>query len=114
MSIFYHVTEREIASVIMDEGFAGDWGDAGFGVYFWGTLESARLYVDKSGWDGGLTDPVILEISDSSGQIERIVPHPEWSGDYSDVYCVLFNSENEEERWVPDAIHLVDNTRLSL
>lgn len=102
MPTFFHVTSRENAQAILEEGFEGDHGDVGFGVYLWGTRSSAERYAGSGGWDGSLSEPVIIEVEDHS--IRKVVPHPTWDQTvYQDVYWRAMD-DSDDSRWVPDTM----------
>jgi hypothetical protein len=96
--LFYHVTSRAAAEEILAKGFEGGWGDVGLGVYLFGSLTSAENYADKGGWDGGLTEPVIIAVH--SGDPEKVIPEPSWPNpeDYADVWWVELD---EGQTWKP-------------
>jgi len=97
---FYHVTESDAAADILKNGFAGGWGDAGYGVYLYGTPYSAEEYAARGGWDGELKDPVAIEVK---GDDIRKVPilDPSWDPhDYEDMYMHPMG-ESDDERWKP-------------
>lgn len=83
----YHVTSRQAAAAIANEGFHGDWGDVGFGVYLYDDLDSAAIYASSGGWDGSLEDAVILALEADPMEIEGIIPDPHWPNpeDYEHV-----------------------------
>lgn len=104
----FHVTDREAAIAILEDGFQGGWGDVGFGVYFWMGLEAARTYAAKGGWDGQLKDPVILEVSDPGlRQIDPFDIHPDWDAElYRSMLWKPMDEDAEEVAWKPLAIRL--------
>jgi hypothetical protein len=108
---YYHVTEREDAAPILATGFLGGWGDVGFGVYFHGTLERALDYASKGGWDGRLTDPVVIEIRDS--RLVRVEPHADWeASQYEDMFWFELNEadeDQEEELFKPAFMRVLEN-----
>ena len=106
---FYHVTEQENAPDILAEGFYPGWGDVGYGVYFYGTLESAKAYARRGGWDRSLKHPVILAVSDP--RIRKIEEHeldPGWDRLlYTDMY-VLDADEADDGPVVPRSVQIVN------
>ncbi|MBW3243495.1 hypothetical protein KUV57_12550 [Epibacterium sp. DP7N7-1] len=85
---YYHVTSPENASDIQSIGFLGGWGDDGFGVYLFDGLHHAADYALNGGWDGALTEAVIIEIRVDPAELDEIHPDPGWPNpeDYADVY----------------------------
>ena len=89
---YYHVTTREAADDILANGFLPGWGDVGFGVYFYGSPESARAYAARGGWDKSLLGEhtVILGVEDA--RIRKILNHEldaAWDkSKYSDMYVL--------------------------
>ena len=106
---FYHVTEREYADDIVNNGFMGGWGDVGFGVYFYGTPYSAIDYAKENGWDGSLADPVIIGVKDPKIQkISGFDLHPSWDPEkYADMFWYSMDEEDEERRWRPQEIRIL-------
>jgi hypothetical protein len=95
---FYHVTDREHARDIIENGFLGGWGDVGFGVYLYDNMSEASAYAERGGWDEGLVDPVILEVSTTD--VEKVIPHPDWDeGKYFNMY---WHEMEEDDRWRPE------------
>lgn len=109
--LFYHVTEREHADAILREGFRGGWGDLGFGVYFYGSLDRAEDYLAEGGWDGELKDPVILVVSDDSVvEITEWDLDPAWEPEkYEDMHWRPMDPDTEEA-WKPASLALVEDT----
>lgn len=104
MQTVYHVTSRPNAERILAEGFAGGWGDVGFGVYFYGDFQNALSYLDQGGWDGEL-DPdsaVIVAAEVDEADIDYVIVDPEWPNpeDYDDVVWHPMDDENDA-RWKP-------------
>lgn len=95
---FFHVTEAENVPDILASGFVAGWGDVGFGVYFYGTYESARAYARKGGWDKKLRHPALLVVRDP--RIRKIALHEihgSWDASkYADMY-VLDGDEDDED-----------------
>lgn len=85
---YYHVTSPENAKNIQEIGFQGGWGDDGYGVYLFDGLHLAANYAMKGGWDGELTEAVIIEIRVDPAELDEIYPDPGWPNpeDYVDVY----------------------------
>lgn len=104
---YYHATEREHASDIMQHGFIGGWGDVGFGVYFYGTIYQTRDYAAEGGWDGKLEDPVILAVTDS--EIDHVTDlDPSWDATrYTDMHWHPMDDHAEDGRWKPAKIEVV-------
>jgi hypothetical protein len=103
---FYHVTEHEHATEIMQNGFIGGWGDVGFGVYFYGTLYSANDYAAEGGWDNELENPVILAVNDPA--IEKIVDlDPSWDAErYADMYWHPMDPDTDRS-WKPAKVEII-------
>ena len=95
---FFHVTEAENVPDILASGFLPGWGDVGFGVYFYGTYESARAYARKGGWDKKLRHPALLVVRDPRiRKIESYEIHGSWDASkYADMY-VFDGDENNED-----------------
>ena len=107
----YHVTERKSAKAILADGFLPGHGDVGFGVYFYGSLASARAYAGRGGWDGDLKDPVIL-MSDDPGIVE-IPSHlldPSWNPEtYADMLWRESDEDTESDApWRPATLAMAD------
>lgn len=102
-TVGYHVTDRAAAEEILRDGFYGDWGDVGFGVYFWMGRERAEAYAKKGGWDGRLNDPVILQVQDPDLQpIDPSDVHPDWDADlYAAMLWKPMDADNEDNPWRP-------------
>ncbi len=104
MQTFYHVTSHDIAQSILNDGFLGGWGDAGFGVYFWDNLQSALEYADQGGWDGELdpAEAVIVMVDVDQLELENIVPDRDWPNpqDYVGVFWKRMD-ENLNSTWTP-------------
>lgn len=105
--VYYHVTERDYAQDIIQNGFLGGWGDVGFGVYLYGNMGETKSYAEVGGWDNGLEDPVILAVSDAS-----IVPvtdlDPSWdAAKYADMHWRPMDEDDEDQRWKPQHVSLV-------
>ena len=105
----FHITNRSVAKTILKEGFLGGWGDLGYGVYFYGTIHSARKYAASGGWDHELKNPVIIEVNDP--EIEKITESdldPSWEPEkYSDMYWHPVEDESDEYRWKPEHMWIV-------
>ena len=99
----WHVTGPEAAEAILDEGFAGGWGDDGFGVYLFSSLPAARVYAAEGGWDAGLEAPVLLEVEAEADEVCPILPDPAWPNpeDYVHVLVHPMDPDAEEARWSP-------------
>ena len=111
MKAYYHVTDRDNAHAILLEGFLPDYGDVGFGVYFYGGLNSARLYAEKGGWDKRLADPAILRVwHPGIRPLYSDEIHPDWPNpeDYLDMFFWEGDEDNEEELLVPEYIEVVE------
>ena len=106
----FHVTERESAALILEEGFLGGWGDVGFGVYFWTDETVCRAYAKHGGWDGLLTDPVILVVEDASLRpIEACDIHQDWDPKpYMSMLWRPLDEDDPETFWRPDRMDLLD------
>jgi hypothetical protein len=101
--LLYHVTDLATAKVIMKEGFAGGWGDAGFGIYFFDNEDDALDYGDRGGWDGSLKNYAILEVHDDRFKAEHVRPDPAWPNpeDYETVLWVAPDPDDSNMRWRP-------------
>jgi|AACY02.16.fsa_nt_gi hypothetical protein len=96
----FHVTERESALRILEEGFLGGWGDVGFGVYFWTDETVCRAYAKHGGWDGLIEDPVVLVVEDPG--LQPINPwdiHPDW--DPKPYLSMLWRPMDEDDPDTP-------------
>lgn len=120
MSTFYHVTSKANVAGILKDGLLPDWGDWGYGVYLWSSLKWAKQYAKRSGWDGSLKDPVILEVQTSGaiqGEIEQswkedsdvekyehiwFVPVDEDEDDPIDAKITALNSTTKDIKANPD------------
>ena len=108
---YYHVTDRETAATIMDEGFWPEWGDIGLGAYFFGTLGAAESYAQKGGWDKSLKDPVILQVQDPA--IRPVYDYeisPEWPNpeDYKNIFFWEGDEDSPDDRLVPQSLEIVE------
>lgn len=103
MQKVWHVTDASTANIILREGFMGSWGDCGFGVYLWTDPMMVKSYVRKGGWDGSLTDPVIIEVEAPMSELQRCEVHSEWENAQKYDYVVWYEMETEDydERWEP-------------
>lgn len=106
----FHVTERETAALILEQGFLGGWGDIGFGVYLWTDEAVARAYAESGGWDGCLEDPVLLLVED-----ETLLPispwelHPDWDPKpYMSMLWRPMDEDDPDATWRPDRLQLLD------
>ena len=106
----YHVTERESAVRILEEGFLGGWGDVGFGVYFWTDETVCRAYAKHGGWDGLIEDPVVLVVEDPA--LQPINPwdiHPDWDPKpYLSMLWRPMEEDDPDNPWRPETLHLLD------
>lgn len=88
---YYHTTAPENVPSIIDDGFDGTWGDAGFGLYLYDDFSEALSYGRRGGWDGSLSSFVVLgvEFGDEVSP-EWVEPHHEWDNpeDYQHVFWV--------------------------
>lgn len=103
----FHVTEEATAKKILAEGYAGGWGDVGYGVYFYNNLDDAVEYARRGGWDGQLARPAVIESSVPYDRFQKVEPHPEWPNpeDYETVRYAPMDEDNETDRLlVPSAI----------
>jgi hypothetical protein len=100
---YYHVTSAAAARDILKGGFEGGWGDDGFGVYLFGTLDSALEYAQAGGWDKSLKNPVIIEVLQGGPLVYRITVNSEWPNpeDYEDVFVFYMNADDDNARWRP-------------
>lgn len=112
MSRAFHVTERETAALILEEGFLGGWGDVGFGVYFWTNETACRAYAKHGGWDGLQTDPVILEVIDPSLiPMDLSALPPGWNKElYASMLWRPLDEEDTERPWRPEGLRLLDTS----
>lgn len=89
---YYHVTSREAADDILANGFLPGWGDVGFGIYFYGSPESARAYAVRGGWDKSLLGEHVVILSVEDVRIRKILNHEldaAWDkSKYSDMYVL--------------------------
>ena len=106
----FHVTERESAALILEEGFLGGWGDVGFGVYLWTDETVARAYAKNGGWDGLIEDPVILVVEDPG--LQPINPwdiHPDWDPKpYMSMLWRPLDEDDPETFWRPERMDPLD------
>lgn len=102
----FHVTEAATAQIILAEGFAGGWGDAGFAVYFYDNLPDAVNYAKQGGWDGELERPVVLEACVPFERYQTVEPDPGWPNpeDYVNVRYVPLDDRKDERLDVPREI----------
>jgi hypothetical protein len=96
----FHATSKAAAASILREGFAGGWGDAGFGVYFFDNLPDAVDYARRGGWDGELRSLVVIEACVDRGLVQRIEPDPGWPNpeDYETVRYVEMDDDDKKAR----------------
>jgi hypothetical protein len=100
----FHVTHRETAQIIMEEGLAGGWGDDGYGVYLFNDLGAACAYRDTGGWDGGEPrDLVIIMVRPAAEDIEDIEINASWPNpeDYEHVVLHRLHDASDDDRWRP-------------
>ena len=106
---YYHVTTREAADDILANGFLPGWGDVGFGVYFYGSPESARAYAARGGWDRSLLDEHVVILGVEDARIRQILSHEldaAWDkSKYSDMY-VLDVDEDDDGHLKVDRVSL--------
>ena len=114
---YYHVTTREAADDILANGFLPGWGDVGFGVYFYGSPESARAYAARGGWDKSLLGEhaVILGVEDA--RIRKILNHEldaAWDkSKYSDMYVLDVDEADDGHLKVDRASLYLDLGRIT-
>lgn len=108
----FHVTERENALSILEIGFLGGWGDVGFGVYFWTNETVCRAYAKHGGWDGLMTDPVVLEVIDPSLIPMDLSALPSgWDKElYASMLWRPLDEEDTERPWRPEVLRLLDTS----
>ncbi|MEP3669955.1 MAG: hypothetical protein ABJN42_24865 [Roseibium sp.] len=106
MPSFFHVTSRENAQAILEDGFSGGWGDNGFGVYLYDNPSDAEGYADDNGWDGELDDPVILKVTCEYEDLHDIEVQPDWPNpeDYDAVSWYPMDPDKPEELWKPEML----------
>lgn len=108
----WHVTHKDNTDAILKDGFEANWGDDGFGVYFFDDLTAAEDYAHDGGWDGELDpdDAVILEAE--TEEAYPIEVNPEWPNpeDYEAVY-VVFRDESDPF-FKPEQVTLVAGAQL--
>jgi hypothetical protein len=106
----FHVTERETAALILKEGFLGGWGDVGFGVYFWTNETVCRAYAKHGGWDGLMTDPVVLEVHDPSLIPIDLSSLPSgWNPElYASMLWRPMEGDDPDRFWRPEALRPLD------
>ena len=112
-NVYYHVTEKGDAEKILQEGFEPGWGDIGFGIYFWGTLNAARKYASQGGWDGDLEFPTILQVwSPDIRPVYNYEIHPDWPNqqDYQNIYF-WEGDEDENEFFYPTEMEIIEEWR---
>lgn len=113
MGIAYHVTSIGNAKNIIESGFLGGFGDAGFGVYMFENLWTARDYLDAGGWDnsGDPDEMCILELEVPVGEAEYLTPDPGWPNpeDYADVIFHEMDQDDAEALWQPERKLLADD-----
>lgn len=107
----FHVTERETAALILQEGFLGGWGDVGFGVYLWSEERVTRSYLELGGWDGPFAEPVILEVTDPSlVPIDASLIHPDWDPElYASMLWRPMDEEDPDTPWRPAQLSRLDD-----
>lgn len=105
----WHVTDAESAKSILQVGFEPDWGDVGFGVYFFTELEEAEAYASAGGWDGSLDADTaeILEVTCSEIDVEHIFPDPAWPNPEAYENVVVRLMDEGEPNWRPDDMRLL-------
>ncbi|MFX4300329.1 hypothetical protein [Pseudosulfitobacter pseudonitzschiae] len=107
--LYYHVTSRENVEPILKEGLFPGWGDLGFGVYLFNDVMAALDYAGRSGWDGELVSPVVLEISASADDVEPVIPHPDWPDPETYENVVWYPAEEADLAWHPLHIRLMED-----
>lgn len=111
MALYWHVTSRENAAAILEEGFLGGWGDDGFGVYLFSDLAAAEDYAGAGGWDGTLADIAIIEIDDEDPGIRPVEVDPAWPNPEDYEFVRIFPMEDDpgfDEFWIPERRLLED------
>jgi len=106
----FHVTGAVAAKDILRDGFWAGHGDLGYGVYFWKSLERARRYAAKDGWDGLLKDPVIIEVRDSALQdIDPWDIHLDWNAadDEAMLWAPMDEDDQDDTGWRPADMRIV-------
>ena len=102
---YWHITHKDNAEVILREGFAGGWGDNGFGVYLFNNFEAAQDYRNRGGWQEDDPDNlVILEIVAPADSVVPIEIDPAWPNpeDYENVVLhPLEDVVDDDDRWRP-------------
>jgi hypothetical protein len=83
----------------------------GFGVYFWTNETACRAYAKHGGWDGLMTDPVVLEVHDPSLIPIELSDLP--AGWNKELYASMLwrpLEEDTERPWQPDELRLLDGS----
>jgi hypothetical protein len=103
----WHVTSAAQVIEILKEGFRGNWGDAGYGVYLFSDFDAAEDYADEGGWDGSLQDPIILEVQATASDVAHVIPDPNWPNpdDYEHVLWAEL-SPDTDPLWRPEISQL--------
>jgi hypothetical protein len=106
--ILYHTTERTEVQDIIQNGFRGHYASLGEGIYFYGSIESARTFARNRSYRS-FKDPVILAIEDD--RPEKVTSYDIGAGQdyrvYADVWF-LFLEEDSDERFIPRKIWIAD------
>lgn len=106
-NVVYHVTDRSRVASILRNGFQGGHGDIGFGVYFWTDFGRADEFATAGGWDGGLSDPVIIQVSDPEIEALPFI-NPEWDSElYNDMAWKPMDEDDDEAFWKPHAMEVM-------
>lgn len=105
---YYHVTERQSAPDILENGFLGGWGDWGYGVYLFDNIHDARDFAEGHGWDGAIHHPVIIEVEPRPGEAVQGDVHPDWPDPerYEAIFYVPMEDDSQDY-WVPLSARLV-------
>lgn len=104
MMRLYHVTDQSCITSILKAGLLPGWGDLGLGVYLFDDALAALEYAEKGGWDGDLSEPVLLEVEAEDMDVEPVVPDPAWPDPETYDHIWWHPSESEDLAWMPLSI----------
>lgn len=101
---FFHVTDKRNVDAILEEGFEGNWGDAGFGVYLFSDRTAAEDYRLSGGWDGTASpdDMIILRVSCDPFDVAPVTPNPHWPDPESYAFVVFRETSEDAPFWTPE------------
>jgi len=105
MSAVFHVTDKKNVSAIIEDGFKGGWGDAGFGVYLYDNVLAAEEYLERGGWDGEADpdDLRIIEVEVPTEDADYVQPEPTWPNP-EDYAHILYHEmdQDSDDKWCPE------------